>query len=108
MSKKKHIYPNGTKVQVYFDGSPVWTGKIVDHDIEIDDDDSKTQNLYYKVEIKRTDFEKMLGLDKYHWLNDFEVKPVKWLNPQKNTFYPQKQKRQKNHKNLWNTFYFRW
>ena len=77
MSKKKHIYPNGTKVQVYFEGSPVGTGTIVDSDIETDEDDSRTQHLYYKVEIERTDFEIMLGLDKYHWLNDFEVKPIK-------------------------------
>ena len=38
MSRKKHIYPNGTKVQVYFEGSPVGTATIVDHDIETDED----------------------------------------------------------------------
>ena len=74
MSKKKHILPNGTKVQIYFEGSPVGTGVITNHNIEKEDNQ---EHLYYEVAVERTDLEIMLGLPEKHWLNAFEVKPIK-------------------------------
>jgi len=77
MSRKKHIYPVGTKVEIRWEGTTVGTGIITDHNIEIDEDDSKTEHLYYEVEVDRNDFERFLGLPAKHWLNDFEVRPIK-------------------------------
>jgi hypothetical protein len=74
MSKKKHIYPNGTKVEIHWEGSCVGSGVITNHNIEPEDD---TEHLYYEVKIKRTDLEIMLGLEEKHWLNAYEVKPIR-------------------------------
>ena len=77
MSRKKHIYPNGTKVAVYFDGEKVGEGIITNHDIEKNEDNPKQYDLYYEVRIERTGLEIMLNLPEKHWLNHFEVKPIK-------------------------------
>lgn len=77
MSKKKHIYPNGTKVEIYFEGATVGTGKIIDHLLEPDDVFPSKTHLYYKVEVEQTELEKFIDIDKEHWLNDFEVKPIR-------------------------------
>ena len=75
--KKKHILPNGCKVEVLFEGSLVGRGTIVEYIEEQDDMYPNRTNLFYKVEVELNDFERMLGLDKYHVLNDFEVRPIK-------------------------------
>jgi hypothetical protein len=77
MSRKRHIYPNGTKVEVLFEGVVVGTGKIVEHLVEPDDMYPNKTHLYYRVEIERSELERFLDLDKEHWLNDFEVRPIK-------------------------------
>lgn len=77
MSRKKHILPNNTKVAIYFDGVKVGEGIITAHDIERNEDNPKISDLYYQVKIKRTGLELMLNLPEKHWLNAFEVKPIK-------------------------------
>ena len=80
MSKKKqHILPNGTKVNVLFEGSVVGTGVIIDHLLEPDDMYPSRQNLTYRVRIEPSPLIRMLDipLELEHWLNDFELKPVK-------------------------------
>lgn len=77
MSKKKHIYPKGTKVEVLFEGVVVGTGKIVEHLLEQDDMYPTRENLFYRVDIEQTDLDRFLGRDKENWLNDFEVRPIK-------------------------------
>ena len=54
MSKKKHIYPNGTKVEIRWEGATVGKGKIIEHLLEPDDTHPHRQNLYYTVEVERT------------------------------------------------------
>lgn len=74
MSKKQHIYPNGTKVEIRWEGCCVGRGIITDHNTEKEDTD---EHSYYEVKIKRTALEIMLGLEEKHWLNAYEVKPIK-------------------------------
>ena len=74
MSKRKNIYPNGTRVEIRWEGTTVGTGIITDHNIEQEDDE---EHLYYEVKIERTDLEIMLGLKDKHWLNSYEVKPIR-------------------------------
>ena len=73
MSKKRHILPNETKVDIRWEGATVGTGIITDHNIEQEDGD---EHVYYEVRIERTDLEIMLGLKDKHWLNAYEVKPI--------------------------------
>lgn len=77
MSRKKHILPNNTKVAIYFDGVKVGESIITDHNIERNGDNPKQYDLYYEVKIEGTGLELMLNLPEKHWLNDFEVKPIK-------------------------------
>lgn len=76
-NKKKHILPNGIKVNVLFEGSVVGTGTIIDHIEEPDDMYPNKTNLYYKVRVDLNDFERFLNMPKEHYLNSFEVKPIK-------------------------------
>jgi len=77
MSKKKHIYPKGTKVEVLFEGTVVGTGKIVDHLVEPDDMYPHRKNLVYRVDIEKSELDRFLGIDRENWFNDFEVRPIK-------------------------------
>lgn len=77
MSRKKHILPNGTKVEVLFEGAVVGKGKIIDHLLEQDDVCPNKTHLYYKVDIEQTDLDRFLRIDRDHWLNAFEVKPIR-------------------------------
>lgn len=77
MSRKKHIYPNGTHIEVLFEGTVVGTGKIVEHLLEQDDMYPTRENLFYRVDIEQTELDRLSGRDKEHWLNDFEVRPIK-------------------------------
>ena len=77
MSKKKHLLPNGTRVEVFFEGSPVGTGTIIDNLLEPDDMSPNKTNLYYKVRVELNDFDKFLNMPREHWLNSFEVKPIR-------------------------------
>jgi hypothetical protein len=77
MSRKKHILPNNTKVAIYFDGEKVGEGIITNHNLENIGDNPKQYDLYYEVKIERTGLELMLNLPEKHWLNAFEVKPIR-------------------------------
>ena len=77
MSKKQHIYPNGTRVNVLFEGSVVGTGTVISHLLEPDDMFPNKQNLYYQVRVDLNDFEKFLNMPQEHILNDFEVRPIR-------------------------------
>lgn len=74
---KKHIYQNGTKVEIRWEGATVGKGIITNHEIEDDEDNTKKHHILYEVKIERTDFERFLGLEEKQWLNSFEVRPIK-------------------------------
>lgn len=75
--QEKHILPNNTKVAIFFDGVKVGEGTITDHNVEKNGDNPKQYDLYYEVKIERTGLEMMLNLPEKHWLNAFEVKPIR-------------------------------
>lgn len=75
--KKQHLLPNNTKVEVLFEGVVVGTGRIIDHLLEQDDMYPNRKNLFYRVNIEETELDRFLGFDREHWLNDFEVRPIK-------------------------------
>ena len=76
MSRKKHILPRNTKVEVLFEGAVVGKGRIVEHLLEQDDMYPNRKNLFYKVDIEQSQLDRFLGIDREHWLNDFEVRPI--------------------------------
>lgn len=75
-NKKKHILPNGTRVEVLFEGTPVGTGVIITHFLEPDDMYPSRQNLTYRVRIEPSPLERMLDIPLEHWLNSFEIRPI--------------------------------